>query len=85
MFSFHNKPFLSPELQKLSDIMRESTNRGIRNKTQTDERKTRFLLEHWVSELEPAIAIDENHNIIGLTPADTPIGVKGFIMHLEDL
>jgi len=85
MFSFNTKPFLTPEIVELQKLMDANVGRLVQAKAQTDERKVRFLLEHWVSELEPALAIDDNHKIIGLTPADTPLGVKGFIMRLEDL
>ncbi len=64
--------------------LQEHTERALLLLTKSNEAKTRFLLEHWVSELEPALAFDENLNIIGLTPADTPIGIKGFILYLEE-
>lgn len=45
-----------------------------------DEAKIRYLLEHWVSELSPAIAYDEiTGTIIGLCDVDVPLGVKPFI------
>lgn len=44
----------------------------------------RELLNHWVSEIPPALAEDLNGKILGLTPDDTPLGVKGFILSLED-
>ena len=47
-----------------------------------DERIVRELLSRWVSELEPAIVYDSNGNLLGLTVADTPEGVKPFILGL---
>lgn len=38
------------------------------------------LLCCWISEIEPAIAYDQDHRIIGLTPANNPVGVKPFVL-----
>ncbi len=46
-----------------------------------DEQLIRSLLERWVSELEPAIAY-RNGEIIGLTPANAPLGSKPFILRV---
>lgn len=47
-----------------------------------DEEIIRGLLGRWVSELEPAVARDENGKIIGLTSADAAIGSEPFILRL---
>lgn len=49
-----------------------------------EERAVRLLLERWVSEIEPA-TVYRGGVLIGLVPADTPMGVKPFILFREDV
>lgn len=49
-----------------------------------EERAMRLLLERWVSEIEPA-AVYRDGVLIGLVPAETPLGVKPFILFREDV
>ena len=49
-----------------------------------NEQKVRLLLEHWVSGLDPALAIDADGKIIGLTDADAPLDSSPYILRLED-
>lgn len=44
-----------------------------------EEDVIRELLGRWVSEIEPAIAYHDGE-IIGICAADTPIGIKPFIL-----
>lgn len=57
----------------MNDIMREYVRRKCEAKARADEQIVRRLLEQWVSELEPAIAM-RGGEIIGLTLADAPLG-----------
>lgn len=69
-------------LEELHDLIWITTSTRLLEQAKKNEALVRKLLSLWVSEIPPAIAIDENNNIIGLTPEDTPIGVKGFILRL---
>ena len=45
----------------------------------SDEEAIKELLGRWVSELEPAVAY-QNFEVIGLTPAESDLGSKPFIL-----
>ena len=62
------------------NIMKGWVQKVTLQKAALDEIKIRSLLERWVSGCDPAIAMDENFNILGLTDADTLLGMKGFIL-----
>lgn len=73
---------MTKHLEDLRDLIQAETHTRLLIQAQRNEVLVKKLLSRWVSEIPPAIAIDENNNIIGLTPEDTPIGVKGFILRL---
>jgi hypothetical protein len=54
-----------------------------KQKLVADEAKVRYLLEHWVSELEPAIAM-RDFEIIGLCDAAAEPGTYPAIFTFED-
>lgn len=64
-----SEPYVTPELGT-------ALQRQIAKFTADSEAKIRWLLQHWVSEIEPAVAYDKHGNIIGLTIADAPVGSK---------
>ena len=61
------------------DLLTEGVNFLMEAKIRADEEVIRELLGRWVSELEPSIARDRTGRILGLVPADTPIGSKPVI------
>jgi hypothetical protein len=63
--------------------MKQVIEHAIKANTARDEQIIRSLLGRWVSELVPAIAYDQFGAILGLVPANSPIGSKPFMLRVE--
>jgi hypothetical protein len=71
------QPMINEVVDKeLSEILVRATHRAMRDRMVKDEAFLRRLLEHWVSECEPAAAIDANVNLAGLCDAAAEVGYK---------
>ena len=73
-------PWEMPYLPQFDDIIGVAARAYSRWWALEQDKIVRELLGRWVSEIEPAIAYSKEGRILGLTPADTPIGVKSFIL-----
>jgi hypothetical protein len=59
-----------------------SQNRKLMRATlQREELHIRYLLEHWVSELNPAVVRGPNNEILGLCDADAQLGSTPYIFN----
>ncbi len=66
----------------MHDLLDAHLKAAVRRKLARDEQIIRELLGRWVSELEPCVAYDPDFEIIGLCPANAPLGSSPFILRV---